>query len=89
MTSLVERLRASASESEMGRNLAGTPQTCRQAADTIEALCEALGQLAHDEADYRCNHDHFGGGDIRTGRAWDKMRNSGAKALRVLVKAQS
>ena len=33
--------------------------------------------LAMREADYRLNHDVHGDGDMKAGRAWDKMRQSG------------
>ena len=39
-----------------------------------------LKQLSWDEMQYRHDHDHYGRGDIRTGRAWDLMRRSGDKA---------
>jgi len=35
--------------------------------------------LAEAEAAYRHNHDHFGGCDMKTARAWDLMRRAGDK----------
>ena len=62
---------------------------CTEAADTIEALCEALLELANAEKNYRWLHDTQGGGHIDTGRAWDKMRRAGDKATALLAKVQS
>jgi hypothetical protein len=42
---LVERLEMSASQSELGRNLAGTPQTCRAAADRLLQLSRDVDLL--------------------------------------------
>lgn len=46
------RLRASASESEMGRNLAGTPITCREAAAMLEKL--TLGMSTCNKCGEQC-----------------------------------
>jgi alkanesulfonate monooxygenase SsuD/methylene tetrahydromethanopterin reductase-like flavin-dependent oxidoreductase (luciferase family) len=55
---LVERLEMSASQSELGRNLAGTPQTCRAAANRllqlsrdVDLLRERCAKVAEDFAD--------------------------------------
>lgn len=47
-------------------------------------LSEALALLEHAEAMYRLAHDLYGGGDIRTGRAWDSMRRAGNTARTAL-----
>jgi hypothetical protein len=50
-------------------------------------LVEALSELSDAEASYRKAHDLYGGGDIRTGRAWDRLRRAGDKARAALHKA--
>lgn len=47
-------------------------------------LREALEELQKAEATYRYAHDVFGGGDLKTGRAWDLMRRAGDKARSAL-----
>jgi len=42
---LAARLLTSASESEMGRNFAGTPQTCRAAAQALAAADARIAEL--------------------------------------------
>jgi hypothetical protein len=42
---LVDRLRTSANESENGRNFAGTPQSCRQAADLLDLYGNIINRL--------------------------------------------
>jgi hypothetical protein len=51
ITKLVDRLRVSADESESGRNMAGTPQYCRQAADLLSKYGSIITSLQtrHDE----------------------------------------
>lgn len=49
-----------------------------------ERLREALFFLASAEAEYRRLHDLHGDGDIRTGRAWDRMRRRGDEARAAL-----
>lgn len=54
------------------------------ACNAFPALVEALSELADAEAEYRHCHDLYGGGDSRTGRAWDKMRRASFKARAAL-----
>jgi hypothetical protein len=43
-----------------------------------------LTTLAGCEETYRHHHDHFGGDDMRTGRAWDAMRRAGDNARKLM-----
>lgn len=56
---------------------------------TGEALREALADLATAEAEYRKLHDLHGDSDMRTGRAWDRMRRKGDAARAALSRSQS
>lgn len=49
------------------------------------ALATPLSSLAIAESTYRYAHDTFGGGDSRTGRAWDSLRRAGDKARQALA----
>ncbi|MCE2842362.1 MAG: hypothetical protein LW689_06215 [Novosphingobium sp.] len=49
------------------------------------ARIEELKALADAEQAYRKAHDLYGGGDIRTGRAWDAMRRAGDAARQALA----
>lgn len=49
-----------------------------------DGLVDALEGLQKAEADYRLAHDVHGSGDMRCGRAWDKMRRAGDKARAAL-----
>ncbi len=49
-------------------------------------LLEALGDLENCEAEYRHDHDIYGGGDIRTGRAWDRLRRAGDRARAIIAR---
>lgn len=57
-------------------------------------MIEELRTLAEAEQAYRKAHDLYGGGDIRTGRAWDAMRRAGDNAhtagndLRIFIDRQ-
>lgn len=55
------------------------------AAEQLRLLTEAASALEKAEATYRYCHDVLGGGDIKTGRAWDKMRRAGDR-VRSLIK---
>lgn len=48
-------------------------------------MIEELKALADAEQAYRKAHDLYGGGDIRTGRAWDAMRRAGDAARQALA----
>ena len=41
---------------------------------TIDLLAK---RIAGAEVNYRNAYEQFGGADIRTGRAWDKLRQAG------------
>lgn len=59
-------------------------QMMREAADQGDALRAALKECAETEAEYRKAHDLYGDGDMRAGRAWDRMRRSGDAARKLL-----
>lgn len=50
----------------------------------VERLREGLANLERAESEYRWAHDTIGGGDIKTGRAWDLMRRCGDRARALL-----
>lgn len=73
----------------MGRLLDGpaSPTPARHDPEK-ERLREALRNLAAAEATYRQTHDLHGDDDMKTGRAWDRMRRSGDAARTLLTTDQ-
>lgn len=53
---------------------------------TEAELLDALEGLATAAFEYRKAHDLHGDGDLRTGRAWDKMRRKGDAADALITK---
>ena len=47
-------------------------------------LRETLVELVTAEAEYRLCHDRYGDGDLRSGKAWDRMRRAGDAAYKSL-----
>lgn len=54
--------------------------------DLLGEAWKLLDELAAREETYRYCHDHYGGSDLRTGRAWDWMRQTGDKARAILAR---
>jgi hypothetical protein len=50
----------------------------------VSALREGLRNIESAEKDYRWMHDTLGGGNAKTGRAWDLMRRYGDRARALL-----
>jgi len=50
-----------------------------------DGLAEAALLLHEAESHYRMMHDYNGGGNIKTGRAWDRMRRAGDNARNAIT----
>ena len=85
---IVEGAQAIASSSEAARDLECVAKAIRALPTAPSAdvgLVDLLNDLQDAEANYRHCHDLYGGGDMKSGRAWDLMRRRGDAARSALA----